>query len=228
MVEQEKMTAQEKIKDVIVVAREGYSVLLDIDGDTLSITCHESINLSKRYITDIISRCASLEAHLKEGNLVRCDDAAEFSVDITAPTTIPQLHLESASHILSQYDQASRDSTRTHTELETQANITADTRKIIQEQVNESKRAIQATDNKFLKIPATQVEAKIDVTPHKRETAMNSSELMLKVSMDVSPETFIAKQQQDKERLEAAEDENEAMAEKEIAKQDAAEAAECG
>ena len=230
MSEQEKLTEPEKLEDVIVVAQDGYSVLLDIDKDTLAINCHESVNLSNRYTAEVILKCSSLATHLKAGNLVRCTEDAEFSVDAAAPVTVPQLKLESASHILSQYDQASRDSTRTHTELETQANITAATRKNIQEQVNSSRLAIQATDNKFLnkRTAAAKVEAEMDVTPKMRETSMDSSELLLKVSMDISPEAFTEKQQQDRERLEAAEDANEAVAQKEIAKQEAAEAAERG
>jgi hypothetical protein len=216
------MLEQEK-KDIIVVAREGYSVLLEIDKQIFDINCHEAVNLSKMFPVDVLDRCSSLSAHLKDGNLVFFEDGIELSKDAVAPVKIKPLREETAEHIMSQYDQTERDAHRTNMELETRANITAETRKHIQEQVQEGREKVLQETKKLTKVvDMAQTTADGVVSPTKeRQDAMTSKELTLKVSMDVSPETFAAKQAATSAKLEAAAEENEARAEKEIAKQDA-------
>ena len=216
------MLEQEK-KDIIVVAREGYSVLLEIDKQMFDINCHEAVNLSKMFSVDVLERCSSLAAHLKDGNLVFFGEGDDLSANVVAPVKIKPLREETAEHIMSQYDQAEKDASRVNMELETRANITAETRKHIQSQVQEGREKILQETKKLTKIiDMTQTTADGVVSPVKeRQDAMTSKELMLKVSMDVSPETFAEKQAAISARLEAAAEESETRAEKEIAKQDA-------
>jgi len=60
----------EKEKSIIVVAKDGYNVLLDINKQTFMIDCHKAINLSEMFPPDVLEQCSSLQAHLRDGNLV--------------------------------------------------------------------------------------------------------------------------------------------------------------
>lgn len=210
-------------KDIIVVAREGYAVLLEVDGRMFDIDCHEAVNLSNMFSVDVLERCSSLSTHLKDGNLVLFEDGTELSKDATASVEIKPLREETTQHITSQYDQVERDVNRTNIELETRANITEETRKHIQEQVQASKKEILQPDEKLLKktIKAVQTTNEVASPPKERQNAMTVKELTMKVSMDISPEEFAKKQKASKNKLEAAEEADETRAEKEIAKQDA-------
>jgi len=221
MVEQE----EKKIEDVIVVAQEGHQVLLDIDGRTLSIDCHESVNLSDMFLPEVIDRCSSLATSLKVGHLVKCSEDDKLTVDTVSPSTIQTLRPETASHIAAQYTQAERDVKRTNMEIQTRSNITAETRRLIEEQVQVSKDEIHRVDHKFSKKDdaAAKVEREMDSVPMGRQDAMSVSELSMNVSMDVPADEFNERQQEAKLKLDAAEDADEARAGAEIAQQEVAE-----
>lgn len=214
------MSEQEK-KDIIVVAREGYSVLLEIDKQMFDINCHKAVNLSKMFPVDVLERCSSLSAHLKEGNLILFEEGTELPKDVVASVKIKLLREETAEHITSQYDQTEKDASRTNMELETRANITEETRKLIQSQVQVGKEKILQTDKKLTKTieMAQNTTDEVVSSTKDRQDAMTSEELTMKVSMDVSPEQFAAKQVAARASLEATAKENEARAEKEIAEQ---------
>ncbi|MEA3342182.1 MAG: hypothetical protein U9R15_19630 [Chloroflexota bacterium] len=209
-------------KDIIVTAREGYSVLLDIEKNTFDIDCHHTVNLSNMFSADALNRCSSLSAHLKDGNLIRVEEDAILSEDVSmTPAKITPLREETAEHITSQYDQAARDSNRTNIELETRSNITDETRKQIQAQVQAGKEKILQTDQKLMKkAKAVQTSNEVSSQPKERQTAMTSNELTMKVNMDISPEAFAKKQAELRQKLEDSEDADEARAEQEIAEQD--------
>jgi hypothetical protein len=212
------MSDQEQ-KDIIVVARTGYSVLLEVDGRMLSIDCYSPVNLSNIFSADILEKCSSLSAHLKDGNLIFFEDGVTgLSKDVTAPVKIKSLREETAQHILSQYDQAERDAKRTNIELETRANIEDNTRKYIQEQVQENKEAILRRDRKFL-VKTAQTADDIDAFSAARQNAMTMEELSMKISMDVTQEEFVRKQVEAKEKIATGGTIDEERAEKEIAKQ---------
>ena len=219
--EKQEKKKQEK-KDVIVVAREGYSVLLEINGRVFDINCHEAVNLSKIFPVDVLKRCSSLDAHLENGNLVFFEQGTKLSKDTTASIKIKPLREGTAEHITSQYDQTERDVNRTNIEMETRANITEDTREHIQAQVQAGKEKILQTDKKLLKktVKAVQTIGALVSSPKERQDVMTPEELTLKVSMDVSPEVFAKKQAASGAKLEATKEANETRAEKEIAKQD--------
>ncbi|KKL23249.1 hypothetical protein LCGC14_2427280 [marine sediment metagenome] len=211
----------EQVKKVVVVARKGYSVLLEIEGRMFDIDCHEAINLSDIFSADVLERCSSLATHLKDGNLVVFTSGTVLSKDATTPVEIVTLREETAQHITSQYDQAERDVNRTNMELETRANITEETRKHIQEQVQIGRKKILQVDQKFMpETKAAQTVKEVDSSSKARQTAMTAEELTMKVSMDISPEDFAKKQVASKNELEAAEEAAETRAAQEIAKQD--------
>ena len=206
-------------KEVIVVAREGYAVLLDIAGQTFDIDCHVPINLSSMFSAEVLDTCASLSSHLRDGNLVCVDSDARLSEDTNTVPKINLLREETAQHITSQYEQSERDVCRTNTELETRANITAATRKHIHDQVQQSKEQLLQADKKLLK-KAVPTPADTEIVPKERQSAMAPNELTMKVSMDVDPATFTASQEAAKVRRESAEDADEFLAGKEIAAQE--------
>ena len=207
------MTDQVK-NDIIVVAREGYSVLLNIDGRTLDIDCHEAVNLSSMFTADVLERSSSLSTHLDDGNLVYCDKDIKLSKDTTAIKKITLLRPEKAQHIVSQYTQAERDVSRTNMELETRANITAETRKQIQDQVQVSKKEILQADQKFVNTIQTVNET--TTVPKERQNAMTADELQMKVTMDIDPEEFTKKQADAKVAFDASDAKDEERAETEI------------
>lgn len=207
-------------KDVIVVAREGYSVLLEIDNRIFDIDCHKAINLSNIFSEDVLEKCSSLSTHLKDGNLILFKEDIKLSKDVTASAVIKPLREETAEHITSQYDQAERDVKRTNMELETRANITEETRKHIQEQVQIGKEKILQTDRKLLMKKVNRTTNEVVDPPKNSQRAMTAEELTLNVSMDVSPEEFARTQAISKNKLAATENADEKRAEKEIAFQE--------
>jgi len=212
---------QNQVKsDIIVTAREGYSVLLEIDGRMFDIDCHESINLSEIFSADILEKCSSLNTHLKDGNLITLKEVIKLSVDVTAAAEIKPLREETAQHITSQYDQAEKDVNRTNIELETRANITKNTREHIQERVQASKKDILATDQKIL-VKTVQTTNNVDATPTERKNAMTAEELTLGVTMDISASEFADKQAKSKAKLDASEIADETRAQNEIDEQNA-------
>lgn len=207
--------------DVIVVAREGYTVLLEIGGRTFDIDCHEAINLSSIFPADVLERCSSLSTHLRLGNLVYFKEGTKLSEDVTATVEIKPLREETAQHITSQIDQAEKDVNRTNMELKTRADITEATRKHIQKQVQESKKEILDTDQKILKKTVQTVDEAVAPIAE-RKHAMTPKELTMKVTMDVSTEDFAKRQKALKVEHDAADEADEARAENEINKQEIA------
>jgi len=212
------MLDQEK-KDLIVIARKGYAVLLQIDGKTYDIDSYTPVNLSNMYSAETLEKSQSLAAHLKAGNLVFFEKGTKLSKDPTAISKIKPLREERAEHITAQYDQAARDSNRTNIELETRANITKETSDYIQEQVKAERDALMNKRKEHIE----RVVSSMKTTENKmaqRQNAMTPNELMMKVSMDVTPEKFAEKQAISKKNREQAEVADEVRAENEIAMQE--------
>lgn len=199
-------------KEIIVVAKEGYSVLLNINGQTLDIDSYCPVNLSKIFSERVIEQSTSLAAHLREGHLIYYE--GQELPENSNESSVNKLRQSEAKHIEVQFKQAARDATRTHMELETRTDLNEATRKRIQEQVQKGKDEILQTDQ--------QVEQAVhDVNvPVESQTAMTPDELSLKVSMDVNPDTFKQKQETSKKLLDANEEAGETRAEQEIAKQE--------
>ncbi len=205
-------------KSIVVVACKGSSVLLNIGTQTLDINCHQPVNLSKMFTKDVLDCCASLSTHLREGNLVYYEEGAELSKD-SNKVQIKSLQRVEAKHISAQFEQSEKDSNRTHIEIKTRTDITDETRKLIQDQVETNKKQLFQQNQKLVK-KVKQTVDKID-TPIERPKATTPNESLMKVSMDVSPEAFAKKMAAAKEKKEAVEQANEANAEAEIVKRDA-------
>lgn len=217
------MSAQEK-KDIVVIARKGYTVLLDVAGRTLDINSYNAVNLSNMFSADILEHCASLSAHLDAGNLIPFNGGIKLSEDTNTPAEVKPLRTETAQHITAQYDQTERDVNRTDMELETRANITDNTREHIQDQVQAGKEKILQTDRKFLKRQAVQTSNDTTndntATVKNKQKSMTVDELHMAVSMDIKPEEFAKRQAELKRKFDEDEEANEMRAEKEIARQD--------
>jgi len=203
-------------KDIIVVAREGYTVLLNINEQTLDIDCYNPVNLSKMFSGDAIERCTSLEMHLQEGNLIYYENQELPKNPDKARVDV--LRQANAKHIQAQYDQTARNVVRTDMELETQTNIDDAMRVGIQEQVQAGKAKILQTGQKRAQ-RAEQSVREVDV-PLEKRNAMTPDELNLKVSMDVSPDEFMQKQKALKKKFDDNVNADEIRAEKEIISQE--------
>ena len=210
--------SEDQEKNIVVVASEGSSVLLNIGTQTLDIDCHQPVNLSKMFPKDVLDCCASLSTHLREGNLVYYEKGSELPKDSNKVQIKPLRRVE-AKHIGAQFEQSEKDANRTHIEIKTRTDITNETRKLIQGQVEANKKQLFQQNQKLVK-KVKQTVDKID-TPMEQPKATSPDGLLMKVSMDVSPEAFAEKMIAAKEKNEAVEQANEASAEAEIAKRDA-------
>ena len=204
--------AEHQEKSIVVVACKGSSVLLNIGTQTLDIDCYQPINLSKMFPKDVLDRCASLSAHLREGNLVYYEEGSELPKD-SNKVSIKSLQQVEATHISAQFEQSERDTNRTHSEIKTRADITDETRKLIQDQVEANKKPLFQQNQKLVK-KVKQTVHEIDA-PMEQPKATIPSKSLLKVSMDVSPEAFAKKMATAKEKIEATEQANETSADAE-------------
>lgn len=210
--------SEDQEKNIIVVAREGFSVLLNIGTQTLDIDCHQPVNLSKMFPKDVLDCCASLSTHLREGNLVYYEKGSKLPKDFNKVQIKPLLRVE-AKHIEAQFKQSEKDASRTHIEMKTRTDITNETCKLIQDQVEVNKKQLFQQNQKLVK-KVKQTVDKIDA-PMEQPKVTSPDGLLMKVSMDVSPEAFAEKMAAAKEKNEAVEQANEVSAEAEIAKRDA-------
>lgn len=209
--------SEDQEKDIVVVAREGDSVLLNVGTQTLDINCYQPVNLSKMFPKDVLDCCASLSTHLREGNLIYYEKGSELPKDSNKVQIKPLQRVE-AKHIGAQFEQSEKDANRTHIEIKTRTDITGETRKLIQDQVETNKKQLFQQNQKLVK-KVKQTVHEIDV-PMKQPEVTTPNKLLMKVSMDVSPEAFAEKMAATKKEIDAAEQINEASAEAEIARHD--------
>ena len=178
----------EKTKDIVVVARGGYQVLLNVGASILDISCYKSINLSKMFQEEILKTCTSLHSHLEDGNLVYYE-GDKLPEDPTAPV-IAKLNAATVSQIETNYTQSS-DNPRMNDKISTDTGIIPQMKKDIQAGVAKTK-AEAAQEGKEQVKKHTQREG---VTPKSveypgRDSAIPPEKLKLAVTMDVSPEKF--------------------------------------
>lgn len=211
--------SEDQEKNITVVAREGSSVLLNIGTQTLNIDCHRPVNLSKMFSKDVLDCCVSLSTHLREGNLVYYKKGSKLPKD-SNKVQIKSLRRVEAKHIEAQFEQSEKDANRTHIEMKTRTDITNETRKLIQDQVETNKKQLFQQNQKLVR-KVKQTVDKIDTPMEQPKKATSPDGLLMKVSMDVSPEAFAEKMAAAKEKNEAVEQANEASAKAEIAKRDA-------
>lgn len=195
-------------EQVIVVAHEGYSVILNIGGDCLTIDAFTPVNLSEMYDDSLLRNCGSLQAHLREGNLVKY--VGQQLPKNPNKQKIDTLRQSTAQHIRAQYSQSARDTSHPTMQVETSAvNVNADSEKSLQDQVAESRRRVEvrAVKNRREASQRDATNADTDApTPSldpEKPSVTDAKKLgNLKVSMDVPVEDFVAKQQESRRRLE--------------------------
>lgn len=212
--------SNESSKQFIVVARPGYQVLLNIAQDCLTIDAFNPVNLNEMYNEEVLQNCASLQTHLRDGNLVEYIDQ-ELPKDPNKQK-IDALRKSTAQHIDAQFAQTARDKDHPQMQIETKTENVNDTLdKSLQEQVTNSREEIEADAQKIGKNVNDSYEKLADAptppdTTAEPGSAMDKSKLTLKVSMDVPQEEFIKKQQAALEQQEEANEKAEHEAHKEV------------
>ena len=201
-------------KDVIVVARRGYSALVNFGVQTLDIDCYNPVNLSDMFSEDVIKECTSLNSHLAAGNLIYYEEGQELPEDPNAKY-IKKLRQDAAKHLEAQYEQKEQGDTA-NMSLETITNVDKHMQDHIQEQVAKNREAIIQKDQAILKKGV--ITENVDSVPKERKTAMTEDELLMKVSMDVDPKDFVAKQQAQKIAMDRKESNEALRAEQETIK----------
>jgi len=179
----------EEKSDVIVVAREGYQVLLNVGARNFLVSCYEPLNLSAYFTHDDLDKCASLRANLEDGNLVHYT-GQKLPKNMNSPTIKPMEEV-TAQKLEASYTQEG-ETTSSHFRLKTEADISPELKKNIQDRVAKSREDILAVEEKML--AKRKEDNVVDGKPKERNTSLTKDELTLKVQMDVSPEEFKARQ----------------------------------
>ena len=193
------MSVENKEKDMIVVARDGYTVLLEIGGRTLDIDCHNPVNLSEIFSKEIIDNCDSLRVHLKQENLVLYE-GQELTEDPNS-AKVEALRESAVTKIETAYTQTP-DGDRSDMHLKTNTVIDENVKRELQRKINENKTDLQKRSEerskRFLQgdvSKSTEDNVVDSNTKNKeRQHSMSKQELNMKVQMDVNPNEFMSKQ----------------------------------
>lgn len=183
--------------ELVVVAKLGYQVLLNVGRDCLVIDSFSPVNLNQLYDAETLNACGSLAAHLREGNLVKFE-GQKLPED---PNTqkIEGLRQSEARHREAGYKQQPRNPVHANFEVETVAD-TVNPGDDLQQQVAQSRKEIQddsrikTTISKgYTQSPAVDSGDALNALQEEEELA--PSKLRLKVSMDVSGDEFTQRQE---------------------------------
>jgi len=214
-------------KKIVVVARPGYQVLLNIGNDCLTIDAFTPIDLSNMYDEATLSNCGSLSAHLRDGNLVYFE-GQQLPKDPNLQK-VAALRQSTAQHIQAQYKQSAVNKQYPNMQLTTETeDVNEGQEKTLQDRVAESRTKMQQFEQKM----ADQVRANLstasdhspavdagnppaDFDPTAVGAGLNKAALNMKVAMDVDSQTFIAKQAAARKKL----DDNEQAAENDACKE---------
>jgi len=216
----------EQVKDIIVVARTGFQVLLNIGNDCLTIDAFNPINLSEMYDEDILRNCGSLIAHLRDKNLIYYD-GQDLPKDPNSKK-IDALQQSAAQHIQAQFKQTSQDAAHPNMLLKTDSeNVNENGEKTLQEQVTKYREQVEQENQKIrdkkakkIHINTTVDSSQESLDPISSGPGMNKNQLNMKVSMDVDPQIFIEKQKANRKQLDDRNQEAEKKALDEIARLD--------
>jgi hypothetical protein len=212
------MLSENKEKDMIVVAKNGFSVLLEIGGRTLDIDCYNPVNLSEMFSEEVIKNCDSLRIHLKQENLVRY--SGQDLVEDPNSAKVEALKQSAAAKIEASYTQ-SPDGDRSDMHLKTNAGIDENIKRELQKKINENKtdaqKRAEERSRKFLQKGAAEDNVVDSSTKNReRQHAMSKQELNMKVQMDVDRKDFISKQVARRKALDNTIQNDNLNAEKEI------------
>jgi hypothetical protein len=193
---------QEKVKDIVVVARNGYQVLLNVGPHNLTIDCYTPVNLSELFPEEQLQKSSSLRAHLSQGNLIFYSDGQELPKNLHEISIKPMREVEETK-IETTYKQ-SQQTAAAHVRIETTNDIDDDFRETLQEKVAANRETILNTDKKILDKSAAKdnVVSTSDIgTPLSQRGEMSASELRRTVTMDIDPADFKARQMAARKRL---------------------------
>jgi len=199
-------------KSVVVIAKKGYNVLLDIGKQTLMVDCYKSINLSEMFPQDVLEQCTSLQSHLRDGNLVfyAGEDLPEDPNNIQ----INKLNEIAEQQLSVKFSQHSGRTDAFNINIETTSDISDDIRKKIDAGIDKNRNDIVKQDNKILQHSVTKSVESADKndSPLGRDPVFGESahlsedQLHFKVTMDVDDNTFNSIQKQGhKDNVEKAE-----------------------
>jgi len=208
-----KMNNQEK--SVVVIAKEGYNVLLNVGDQVLMIDWYKPVNLSEMFSQDIIDQCTSLQSHLRDGNLVFYTEEKELPKDPNEVTIQKLSDLAAQQQINVEFSQKSGRADAVNIEIET-TGVSADVRKEIDKRIEKNRDEIVRQNNKLLE-HCIQNTINPD-EPVKAGQHMTENELRLNVTMDVDNDVFKAVQEQGQKDITQKAEEDERAANFEIEK----------
>ena len=181
-----------------IVAAPGYQVLLEIGGSKIVVTSFVAVDLTEMFSEEAIEKCSGIAASLHAGYLVEYTDQVLPS-DPNAQH-IAELRYAAAQHIQTNYSQKGS-VLNGNTQIVTDPTaMTEEFKQNLLDQVEKSKAEITATNNSFLS-GTSDAYADVDRDPVERKNPLNNDELVMKVSMDIPADKFIAKQRADAVRL---------------------------
>jgi hypothetical protein len=212
------MLNSDEEKAIIVVASPGYQVLLNVGNDCLTIDAFNPVNLSQLYNTEILSKCGSLATHLRDGHLIMY--TGENLPKDPNTQRINALRNSTAQHIEAQFSQTAQDSNHPDMQIETKAVNVNETNKVsLQQQVTESREASKKVESRLRANIAKEYEHSASVTSDPARTVSDPDTkdlLKMKVSFDVDPKVFAAKQEASRKKLDTIAQQEEDDAQNEI------------
>jgi len=194
--------SKEPLKDIIVVARPGYQVLLNIGSNNYQVDSYSPINLSALYTREILDKCASLRAHLEDGNLIYYKENMDLPKDPFAKN-VDTMKETAATKLEAEYTQKT-ETNAVNVRVQTTADINNTTKDQMQERIQKSKEDILNKDRSLLekrKRAQKNVVSAESRKPKERQEAMKADELQLNVQMDISPEKFKQQQAANRKKL---------------------------
>ena len=212
----------EEKKDVVVVARQGYNVILNVGAHNLTIDSFEPVNLSNLFSEEQLKNCASLKAHREDGNLLNY--AGEPLPEDPHAVKIKPLVEVASTKIEAEYTQKTQ-TAATHMQVETEVEVDEAMKQNIQRRVKEGREEILAFDKKILKSHKTKESNVIDAGARpQKAVAMTSEKLKMNVTMDVDLVEFKKRQRAAHKQLADKDKADDAEAAEEIARVEADEA----
>lgn len=212
--------SETKTNVIIVVASPGYQVLLNIGNDCLTIDSFNPVNLSEMYSEDALRNCGSLQAHLRDGNLVYYE--GQNLPEDPNKQKVSQLRQSAAQHLEVGYTQQARNADHPNMQIETNTdNINQNSEKTLQDRINDARSEVEIRNAKIKEKVQSSIKSKSNQessTDPTSNSPLNKDGLNLKVAMDVAPEVFAAKQKAARETFEKKEQDAENTAQEEIIK----------
>lgn len=185
----------EQSSDVVVVARKGYQVLLNVGPQTLDIDCYVPINLSHMFSDSQLENCASLRAHLEDGNLVSF--TGQSLPKDPRVVAIPKLQEATATKIETLYSQKP---VIARTQFSTDSDVDDEMCEDIQKRVIQGREEILDADKQLLK-SRENVNIVESSSLSEQSRVVKTEAPQMKVYMDVAPDTFVKKQHASHQRL---------------------------